>query len=255
MDDDPDLAALAPVWAEALEREGLTSRARVALWLDEHPEPTRERVEMLARRARGEVGVMALAAEEGMPHSRVQALLRQTALRMLIPHLEDIASWARARASGVTDDVIADLSRTTPEVVTLALDGWPTRGQPASGEQVVSAYEAWARGAPLAEVAAILGTLPGRLRADLADGTSSLPPRMHTKDLTAQFGWNAATVTRHRHEGVLPPPDGQDGPAYWWWTSTIDEWEARTELHPCGTCPAVYTTATGLRGHTTREHS
>lgn len=254
VDDEPDLAALAPVWTEAIEREGLTSRARVALWLEEHAQPPGERVEMLARRLRGEVRVTALAAEEGVPHSRIQALLRQTALRLIVPHLEDIAAWNRARASGVSDEVIADLASTSPEVVALALDGWPPRDQPASRRQVVSAYEAWVRGAPLSEVATLLGTRPGRLKADLTHGASSLPSRMQTKDLADQFGWNAATVTRHRQEGVLPPPDGQDGPAFWWWKSTIDQWAADRGLHPCASCPALYTTATGLRGHVTREH-
>lgn len=254
VDDEADLSALAPLWRESLERLGLTSRARVALWLEDHPEPRQKQVTMLARRTRSEAGVMALAAEEGVPHSRVQALLRQTALRLIVPHLEDIASWNRARAGGVSDETIADLAGTSPEIVALALGGWPTRDQPASREQVVSAYEAWVTGAPLSEVANLLGALPGQLKADLTDGTSSLPSRLHTKDLADRFGWNVTTVTRHRQEGVLPPPDGQDGPAYWWWKSTIDQWEGARELHSCAWCPAVYVTATGLRGHTTREH-
>lgn len=255
VDKGPDLSDLAPVWVEALELEDLTSPARVALWLDEHSgTPTPARVDMVSRRVRGQAGVMSLASEMDVPHSRVQAVLRRTALRLIVPYLNDIAAWALARAAGVGDAAIARLSGTRPEVVSLALDGWPTGDQRPTDSQVIAAYNQWMKGAPLAEVASILGRRPGRLRQDLADRTSSLPRRLQSRDLAARFGWNPATVTRNRQAGSLPPPDGRDGLAYWWWSSTIDGWAADREMHPCPSCNSTYPTKTGLRGHVTREH-
>lgn len=255
VDQEPDLSALAPVWVEALKREGLTSPVRVALWLDEHHgAPSAERVDMVLRRMRGEAGVMDLAAEQAVPHSRIQTMLRRTGMRLILPHLEEIAAWARAREGGLGDGAIAELAGTRPEVVSLALDGWPSRGRPLSDTQVVEAYTRWVSGAPMAEVANLLGSTPDRLRGDLADGRSSLPPRLQSRDLVARFGWNAATVTRNRQTGALPPPDGRDGLAYWWWTSTIDQWTRDREMHSCPSCSIVYPTETGLRGHLTRVH-
>lgn len=254
VDHGPDLSALAHEWAVALQQQGLSSPVRVELWLDGHREsPSPDRVEMLIRRMHG-AGVMDLAAEEGIAHSRIQDLLRRTGLSLIVPHLDDIAVWQRARESGVTDEVIAGLSTTRPEVVSLALDGWPSRDQPASRAQVVDAYTAWVSGAPLAEVAGILDMTPARLRKDLAEGTNSLPRRLHTADLARQFGWNKSTVIRHRRRGLLPPPDGRDGVAYWWWETCIDEWTAERDMHECPSCEGIYLTANGLKGHITREH-
>lgn len=237
----------------AMKQLGLTSSVRVALWIDEHDElPAPDRVEMVIRRMRGEAGVMELAAEQGVPHSRVQNLLRRTALRLIVPHLDDIATWRQARASGVPDEVIADLASTQPEIVSLALDGWPSRDRRASSSQVITAYTAWVGGAPLTEVAGILKTTPARLRKDLVNGTSSLPRRLHTADVAVRFGWSKSTVIRHRRRGLLPPPDGIDGLANWWWGTTIETWMARREMHACPSCGGIYLTDNGLKGHITR---
>lgn len=209
---------------------------------------------MLLRRLRGQAGVMDLAAELGVPHSRIQTMLRQTALQLIVPHLDDIAAWARARSSGASDRSIAELSGVHHEIVALALDGWPTRGHHPTEGQVVMAYEAWVAGAPLAEVAALIHQSPSRFRQDLVDGASSLPVRMQARDLVTRFGWHPATVTRHRQERVLPPPDGRDGSTFWWWASTIQEWADRQVWHTCTACPISYLTETGLRGHMTRVH-
>lgn len=255
VDHRPDLSALAPVWVDSLERNGLTSPARVALWLDDHREPpSQERVDMVVRRMRGKVGVVEMAVEEGVPHSRIQAMLRQTAMELIVPRLEELAAWARARSGGVSDESIADLSGTEAEVLTLALDGWPARDRPSSEARVVEAYSLWTEGAHSREVATVLGTTPRRLRRDLADGTSSLPRRLEARDLADRFGWNHATVTRYRVDGLLPTPDGRDGVAYWWWAATIDHWAQDTGMHSCPSCRSRYLTETGLRGHVTREH-
>lgn len=254
MNDGLDLDALAPVWVQALQREGLTSPARVALWVDDHGPPASDHVVMVVRRVRGEVGVTALAAEGNVPHSRVQAILRRTTMELIVPRLRDIAAWARARANGFSDDAIADLSQVQPEVVALALDGWPSRDRPLSDDRVVQAYGQWMSGAPLGEVATILGRSPGRLQRELANGTSSLPQRLQTADLVARFGWHPSTVTRHRRGGKLPFPDGQDGARYWWWSSTIEEWAAGVEFHLCSGCHRPFLSRRGLRGHVTREH-
>lgn len=252
-----DLSVLAPVWVEALRREGLTSPVHVALWLDEHrAPPLQKHVGMVLRRMRGKVRIVDLAAELGVAHSQVQGLLHSTAMRLIVPHLDDVAAWARARAGGIGDESIAELARTSPEVIRLALDGWPGHDPSASDAQVIEAYTQWIGGAPLAEVAAIIGTTPRRLGRELDDGKSSLPRRLQSLDLAERFGWNKATVTRHRRAGLLPSPDGRDGLSYWWWVATIEQWESgRGGLHSCPSCRAQYLTETGLRGHITREHS
>lgn len=250
-----DLSALAPVWAEALRREGLTSPVHVALWLDEHrASPPQKHVGMLLRRMRGKARIVDLSAELGVAHSQVQGLLYSTAMRLIVPHLDDVAAWARARQTGVGDEAVAQLSGTYPEVVALALDGWPARDQPVGESQVVEAYSRWMGGATLAEVAVVLGMTPTRLRQSLADGSSTLPRRLYISDVRDLFGWNHSTVSRHRRAGLLPPADGQDGTRCWWWESTIDQWAADREMHPCPSCGARYLTMTGLRGHLTQQH-
>lgn len=251
-----DLSALAPVWAEALRREGLTATVHVALWLDEHRAPApRKHVGMLLRRMRGKARIVDLSAELGVAHSQVQGLLYSTAIRLIVPHLDDVAAWARARETGVGDEAAAQLSGTFPEVVALALDGWPARERPASESQVVEAYTRWMGGAALAEVAGVLGMTPTRLRQSLATGSSALPRRLYSQDLRDRFGWNQSTVSRHRRAGLLPPSDGRDGTRCWWWESTIERWEAGREMYPCLECGARYLTVTGLRGHLTQVHS
>ncbi|MDN5745469.1 MAG: hypothetical protein L0H31_10150, partial [Nocardioidaceae bacterium] len=80
-----DLSALAPVWAKALRREGLTSPVHVALWLDEHRDPAPQKsVNMVLRRMRGDARVVDLSAELGVAHSQVQGLLHGTALRLIV---------------------------------------------------------------------------------------------------------------------------------------------------------------------------
>lgn len=209
---------------------------------------------MILRRMRGNARVVDLSVELGVAHSQVQGLLHSTAMRLIVPHLDDVAAWARARQTGVGDNAVARLSATYPEVVALALDGWPARDRAPSESQVVEAYTWWMKGAPLAEVAGVLGMTPTRLRRDLADGTSSLPRRLRSSDLAARFGWNHSTFNRHRRAGLLPTADGRDGTRHWWWESAIDRWAAGREIHPCPSCGARYLTMTGLRGHVTREH-
>ena len=113
---------------------------------------------MLQRWARGETRIVELARDEGVTHSRVQAILKDTTLRLIAPHLEDLPRWEQARSTGVTPEAIAQLSKTSPEVVELALDGWPTRrAWTTSADDVAEAHGRWRAGTPLIDVAEALG--------------------------------------------------------------------------------------------------
>ncbi|MGW3548954.1 helix-turn-helix domain-containing protein [Janibacter hoylei] len=165
------------------------------------------------------------------------------------------AAWARARTTGVPDGSIAALSGVLPEVVTLALDGWPPRRSRHSDEAaVISAYERWTAGEPLPAVARTLGITPTQLRRDLTRGSASLPRRLTATDIARRFGWNPSTAHRSHQAGLLPPPDGNEDSGAWWWEHTIEGWAAHRDMHPCPACEVIYPTSTGLRGHLTREH-
>ena len=165
------------------------------------------------------------------------------------------AAWARARTTGVPDGSIAALSGVLPEVVTLALDGWPPRRIRRTDEAaVISAYERWTAGEPLPAVAQTLGITPTRLRHDLATGSAAPPPRLSTADISHRFGWDPSTGYRSYQVGLLPAPDGREGTRPWWWEHTIEGWAAHRDMHPCPACEVIYPTSTGLRGHLTREH-
>ena len=143
------------------------------------------------------------------------------------------AAWARARTTGVPDGSIAALSGVLPEVVTLALDGWPPRGHRRTDEAaVISAYERWTAGEPLPAVAQTLGITPTRLRHDLATGSAALPPRLSTADTSRRFGWDPSTGYRSYQVGLLPDPDGREGTRPWWWEHTIEGWAAHRDMHP-----------------------
>lgn len=134
---------------------------------------------------------------------------------------------------GDTRRLIAALSGVLPEVVTLALDGWPPRGHRRTDEAaVISAYERWTAGEPLPAVAQTLGITPTRLRHDLATGSAALPPRLSTADTSRRFGWDPSTGYRSYQVGLLPAPDGREGTRPWWWEHTIEGWAAHRDMHP-----------------------
>ena len=67
----PDLSALAPVWAKALEYEGIQSPVQMDLWLDNHRGPTNpDDLEAVMRRARGQARLVDLASERGSPTAK-----------------------------------------------------------------------------------------------------------------------------------------------------------------------------------------
>lgn len=257
MENGPDLTALAPVWAKALKYEGIQSPVQMDLWLDSHRGPANpDNVEAVVRRARGQARLVDLASERGVSHSQVQDMLHRTALHLIVPHLGDVAAWARARSTGVADAGIAELSCTFPEVVALALDGWPnTRAVHVDGTKVIEAHRCWLAGGSRADVAAVLGLSAARLIRQLRSGESELLPRRLTSaDLRERYGWPQPTLSLYRRKGLLPPADGKDGSREWWWPATIGAWECAIELHWCYRCSHAFLSAVGLRKHTTTSH-
>ena len=82
--DPPGLQHLAPVWVNELRRQGVDSDRTLALWRDDHLEPPPpDRIAMLQRWARGETRIVDLTRDEGITHSRVQAMLKDAALRLI----------------------------------------------------------------------------------------------------------------------------------------------------------------------------
>lgn len=237
---------------------GVDSSVSVELWRDAHLDPpAAERVDMLERWASGDSRIVELARELDVPHSRVQTMLTNTVLQLIASHLEDLPRWVQARAAGVEDDVIAELSCVTPTVVSLALDGWPrARAKHASPQSAVEAHRCWRAGGSRAEVAQALGIRVERLIKQLRSGESGLlPHRLMSTDLRERFGWTPSAVSLYRRKGVLPAPGGRDGQRDWWWEASIDEWEAERELWWCGPCRHAFVTPIGLEEHRTRMHS
>ncbi|WP_338752275.1 hypothetical protein [Janibacter alittae] len=258
MIDGPGLSALAPVWVEALEHEGVASRVHLALWLDEHREsPEASDVDALVRRVRDGVRLVDLATEKGWTaHSQVQAWLHRTAFRLIVPHLENVGAWHQARQTGVPDVEIGQLSGTLPEVVALALDGWQAVRSGAFNEtKALEAHRRWCAGGSRAEVAGVLGIAAQRLNRQLNTGESQLlPRRLTTTGLRARFGWTPSAVSLYRSKGVLPLADGRDGQRDWWWEPTIEAWEQTAGLSWCEDCHHAFVSPTGLREHCTRVH-
>ncbi|WP_277454094.1 hypothetical protein [Janibacter sp. DB-40] len=184
-------------------------------------------------------------------------MLHRAALRLIIPHLDDVAAWRRARKTGVSDEAIARLSDTLPEVVTLALDGWPAPGDPGLDEsRVVAAHRCWRAGGSRAEVAAALGIPADRLIRQLKSGESDLlPHRLTTSDLRKRYGWSPSATGLYRRKGVLPPTDGRDGTRGWWWQESIDSWGRQRELLWCDACHHAFISPSGLGEHRTRMHA
>lgn len=208
----------------------------------------------LERWAAGQARITDLARELEVPHSRVQAQLTDTALRLIAPHLEDLPRWVRARGSGVGDASIAELSGTSAIVVVLALDGWTATAGP-DDEAIAEAYRRWRAGAPRAEVARALGIPLPRLTKQLRSGEGVLEPRrLVARDLRARFGWTTSAQSLYVRKGLLPTADGVDGTSRWWWESTIDGWEQVAELHWCRRCRHAFISVVGLKEHRTRLH-
>lgn len=256
--DGPGLSALAPVWVEVLEHEGVASRVHSALWLDEHREsPEASDGDALVRRVRDGVRLLDLATEKGWSaHSQVQTWLHRTAFRLIVPHLDDVGAWHQARETGVPDAQIAQLSGTLPEVIALALDGWQAvRGGAFDETKAIEAHRRWLAGGSRAEVAAVLGIAAQRLIRQLNTGENELlPRRLTTADLRARFGWIPSATSLYRSKGVLPPADGRDGQRDWWWDPTIQAWEQDVGLSWCGDCHHAFVSPIGLREHCTRMH-
>lgn len=255
--DPPGLQHLAPVWVNELRRQGVDSDRTLALWRDDHLEPPPpDRIAMLQRWARGETRIVDLTRDEGITHSRVQAMLKDAALRLIAPHLEDLPRWEQARSTGVSPEVIAHLSNTVPEVVDLALDGWPARRNwTTSGDDVAEAHRRWRAGASLLDVAEALGVSEYALTQTLRSGESALTPRrLETADLRSRFGWTPSAVSLYRRRRVLPAPDGHEKKSAWWWESTLDSWAAERDLLWCQQCRRAFMSRRGLTGHRTQVH-
>lgn len=183
-------------------------------------------------------------------------MLTGTALQLISPHLADLPRWAQARAAGVEDEAIAELSGTTAVVVSLALDGWPSRQErPVEDGRLVEALLCWRDGGSRADVAAVLGIPAPRLVKQLRSGESVLIPRRLTStDLRERYGWTSSAVAIYRRKGVLPVPDGQDGQRDWWWESTIEAWEKTRDLVWCQKCRHAFVSPIGSKEHCTRVH-
>lgn len=222
---------------------------------DREPRPSQD-IDALVRRVRGQARLVDLAAERGVAHSQMQDMLHRAALQLIVPLLDDVAAWRQARRTGVSDVSIAQLSATLPEVVTLALDGWPSGSDAVDEARVIEAHRCWRAGGSRADVAAVLGIPAGRLIRQLNSGESELlPRRLSSADLRQRYGWTPSATGLYRRKGVLPDADGRDGGRDWWWQETIEAWEQQRELLWCGDCHHAFISPSGLNEHRTRMHA
>lgn len=122
-------------------------------------------------------------------------------------------------------------------------------------EAIAEAYRRWQAGAPRAKVASVLGIPPRRLINQLQAGVTVLQPRrLVARDLRERFGWTRSAQSLYRRKGLLPAADGVDGARFWWWETTINQWERQSELHWCRECHHAFISPIGLKEHGTLVH-
>lgn len=176
------------------------------------------------------------------PHSLNPAALLEKGL-------SDVASWSQMRNSGCRDTEVAALFGVPPELVTLALDGWPTRRR-ISDERLIAALTAWRVGASRAVVAAELGMPREQLVRELRTGRSILSPnRLARNGLARRFRWDPAVVGRYCRSGQLPEPDGGTT-AFGGGNPTSSAGSAKATRW-CPTCRRAFLTHRGLKSHST----
>lgn len=246
---------LAPYWVTALERAGMsgTPTAHAVLWAEgRRGEIPDQHLELFHRRASGE-RLADLSRSLGEHHERVQQILRQTGLRLLTPHLEQIPHWRRAIDHGASYALVGRAFDVPPDLVRVAFEGWPAplRHSP---EQMLAATNAWTRGKEIPDIALVMGVEPSRLAADIRAGRVVLgAPRWRTMEVARRLGWASFVLGQHRKEGLLPEPDGRDRTP-WWWAATIEEHITLSGWIWCTLCPRAFIEARGLRVHLTRCH-
>lgn len=246
---------LAPYWVTALDRAGLDAAApaHATLWAQgQRGAVPDQHLELFLRRAAGE-RLADLSRDSGEHHARVQQILRLTGVRLLAPHLEQIPAWRRAIDRGASYSLVGRAFDVPAALVQVALEGWPPplRHSP---EKMLAATQAWANGAGIPDVAAVLGVPPARLSADIHAGRVILgPPRWRSMDIARRLGWVSFVLSKRRKEGLLPQPDGFDRTP-WWWASTIEQHVALSGWSWCTLCSRAFIEVRGLRAHLTRCH-
>lgn len=247
--------ALAPYWVTALERAGLARNnpAQAALWVQgQRGEIPDQHLQLFLRRAAGE-RLADISRDVDEHHGRVQQIVRQTGLRLLVPHLEQIPDWRRAIDRGANYALVGRAFDVPASLVRVALEGWPEPLR-RSAEEMLAATQAWADGAEIPTIATGLGMEPARLAADVRAGRVILgAPRWRSMDVARRLGWASYVLIERRKEGHLPDPDGRDRTP-WWWASTIEQHIARSGWTWCTLCPRAFIEVRGLRSHLTRCH-
>lgn len=235
-----------PRWREAI------SRAWPRLSLAAPESPSAENLEMFWRRSAG-AKEAEIARDFSYYRSEVQRVLRRTGVALIWDHLGQGPHWLASLEGGATLEDIARLAQTRPELVDVALHGWP-----AADQIPLAALErgtrAWRSGATRAATAQAFGISEYRFEDLRSHDRLLLPRRWRSADLEAHFGWSSASLSRYRSADRLPPPDGHDLGA-WWWPSTICAWAEEAGLTWCRACGRAFVEDRGLRAHNTWLHT
>lgn len=187
-----------------------------------------------------------VSASEGLgpAHFRALALrmtgLPTTALKSRVkgaPTQQVLDRWALAY-------LLARGSSVHGPTLDLGQCGFPPRGR--SGLPRTAALRLWLRGSSRRDIATRCQL--GEAQVDRVLATA--PRRLHSRDVSARFGWSRDLLHQSVARGSFPPPAGRDEIGLWWWEFTTELWANTSPLRSCHVCGArVLGLAQHLRGH------
>lgn len=122
--------------------------------------------------------------------------------------------------------------------------GFPPRGQADVPRATV--LRLWLRGSSRRDLAQRCQLEDAQVDRLLANA----PRRLHSRDVSARFGWSRDVLHQSVARGSFPSSAGRDDRGRWWWEFTIDLWANTSPLRTCPVCAArVLGLAQHLRSH------
>lgn len=188
--------------------------------------------------------LLSVSAGLGPAHFRALALrmtgLPATALKSRVrgaPTQQVLDRWALAY-------LLATASSAHGPTLDLAQCGFPPRGR--SDVPRATVLRLWLRGNSRQDIARRCQLED----ADLDRLLGNAPRRLHSREVSARFGWSRDLLQQSVGRGSFPSSAGRDDQGRWWWEFTVELWANTSPLRSCSLCGAR---VLGLAQHVRRH--
>lgn len=241
-----------PTYGSACLRTPPLSRSRFGGPVGERAASSPTSEQAVERRALGEK-VADIATDLSSSAGRIRHVTTVGVPRLLTPWLQHVPTWRLGRERGYSAVELGSLYGVPAHLISLALDGWPSRSSELPEAEVI---ELWRAGHEVPDIAQLLYVSEAALRGWIRSGDIELTPeRLTSAQIVARYGWSHNTIKMYRGRKAMPPPDSAPSKrGVWWWEDTILRMERDVLVHHCTECGARFDNSRGLTNHCSHIH-